>query len=216
MAELIDRIFNKENMLPSELIIWRSFVTDYFEKDGDDRAAAQVLVDWYQRDRTAIVERMRVIAKLTFPDDETKNWQFPIANFVPRVIKRVSLSYKSPPIRTYVIGDKDINDDVQAKIDNMYRNIDINRKYKDADRWMSLLNTVHVEVVPRKGAIDWDFLLRPAVSIIPDPDDYLDFARLIYRWNIMHPDTLKSESGYVIWDSEKPNKLLNNSICPEF
>lgn len=202
MSELMNRIFT-EAMTPTEYLVWSSFIKDVFDKDASERAAAAVLVDWYQRDRTAIVNRLKENAKTTFADDETNGWQYPIINPVPRIIKRIALSYKSPPIRKYMAGDKEINDKVKAKINAMYKNVDQNKKMKTADRWSKLLNTLHMEVVWRNGAIDWDFLLRPAVTVIPDPQDYLNFARLIYEWNVLDPDTLRAESGWIVWDAER-------------
>lgn len=84
----------------------------------------------------------------------------------------------------------------------MLSKVNIDRKMRSCDRFSTLLNTVHLEVVFRNGAVDYDIRLRPSVTVIPDPDDFLELAKFAYQFNPIDPDTLDPVDGWVYWTDE--------------
>lgn len=204
IEKLYAQLFQSARMSLPETMVYTAWVRNLATQEKAAMDAAQRLVDWYQRDREQIVEHLRLAAGKTFPDDETKDWQFPVLDEVPRIIKRLSLAYKEPPTRKLLRGGEELEPGAKEYelVERMYRNIQIDRKFKELDRWSTLLNTVHVEVVPRKGAIDWDIRLRPSVMIVEDPEDYLDFVKFAYRWAPLDPETLRTREGWVVWTAE--------------
>ena len=204
--EIMAKLFETDISIAEQLVrsAWISAL------DNDDKASrtdAQRLVDWFNRARTEIVIHLKESAGKTFPDSETKNWQFPLINGVPRIVKRISMAYKDAPERQLFKGDSEIEagSPEWEKVfgeEGMFKNIDLDKKFKDIDQYSTLLNTIHVEVVPRNGAIDWDLRLRPGTMIVQDPENYLDFVKLAYQMSIVEPNTLRRVDGWVVWDPE--------------
>ena len=166
--------------------------------------AAQRLLDWYLRDREQIVEHLKESANKTFATGEVSQWQFPLINGVPRIVKRISMAYRTAPERILARAGENLEPGAREYelYEKMFENIDINKKMKEADRYSTLLNTIHLEVVPRGDSIDWDFRLRPSVIVVPDPEDYLSFVKLSYKWTPFDPETLETQEGFVYWDDE--------------
>jgi hypothetical protein len=163
-----------------------------------DRAAAKRLIEWYNRSRAKIVEYIQKQATITF-GDETKEWQCPTVNGVKRTIKRISMTYRTPPTRRYFIGEKELKtgDKELAKVERMYKRLDRNRRLRQAEQFGNLLNTVHVEVVYRNNRIDWDIRKRTEVMVVPDPADYLRFLGFARRLDFMIND--KPLGGFLLW-----------------
>jgi hypothetical protein len=67
----------------------------------------------------------------------------------------------------------------------------------------TLFNTLHVEVVPRGGAIDWDLKLRPISFVVPHPADAFQPYSFGYEWNLLDPGTLARRDGYVVWEEDR-------------
>lgn len=201
LSELLQNIFLGQGTRDAAAIVQASFIKALESKDKLERDRAQRYIDWYNRDRIAIIEHVKEQARRSF--DSTEDWQFPIVNGVPRTIKRLSQGYISPPAREYHVDGKALEGTALDPINRMFSGIDINRKMRSLDRWSTLLNTVHVEVVPRKGLIDWDIRLRPDVTVIPDPSDFLEFVKFAYAWTPMDPDSLEPTKGWVYWTDEE-------------
>lgn len=201
VGELVKRIFNTEEK-NAAAVVQASFIAALEAKDQEDRLNAQRLIDWYNRDRTAIIEHIATAARKSF--EKTTDWQFPVINGVPRTISRRSMAYRQPPVRDYTVAGEEVKDEtpVHDAILGMLEGVDVNRKMRALDRWSTLLNTVHAEVVHRKGLIDWDIRLRPNVTIVPDPEDFLEFAKFAYKWAPMDPETLIPVEGWVYWTDE--------------
>lgn len=194
------------------MLVHNAWIKDLEDSDKEARKEAQRLLDYYNRDRKAIVDHMKEAARKTF-GDEVNDWQWPVVNGVPRVIKRLSLAYITAPERRVKRGDKVLETTTKEHAlvfgeGGLYDGIDINRKMKEADRYSSLYNTVHFEIVPRKGRIDWDIRLRPGVIVVPDPDDYLQFANFAYEFNPMDPATLKARNGWVYWTPDEHKYIV--------
>jgi hypothetical protein len=83
---------------------------ELWRKEQTARTAAQRLIDWYQRDRLKIEMYIRAQAAVTF-GDRTKEWQIPVINGVPRTIRRLAMTYASPPERKYFRGDTELAPD---------------------------------------------------------------------------------------------------------
>lgn len=198
----------------SELVVRAAWVEKLEQDEKEQRQYAEKLVAWYNRDTPAIRDYIRATAAPLFKKS-SRRWLVPVLNVVPRIIKRISLGYVQPPTRRLKQGTNtvDVGSPLWEKVygsEGVFRLIDINKKYKEMDRWSKLLNTIHVEVVPRRGAIDWDLHLRPGTSVIPDPADYLEFMKLAYAFNPMDPDTLKLREGWVYWSKDLHAYRLNN------
>jgi hypothetical protein len=201
-------------MTVGEALVRELWVAALEESDRAAREKAQRLLDYYNRDRDAIVKHLTEAARKTF-GDQVSDWQWPTRNGVPRVMKRLSLAYISPPERLLMRKGKPLEPtskehELVFGPAGLYSGIDIDRKMKEADRYSTLLNTVHLEVVPRKGRIDWDIRLRPGVIIIEDPDDYLQFVKFAYEFNLLDPKTLKSRVGWVYWTEDEHKYLMKN------
>jgi hypothetical protein len=196
---LVKRIFETSPVLPAA-VTQAAFLDALEKKDSAERINAQRLINWYNRDRDEIVLHLKEAAGKKV--ENVEDWSFPVINGVPRTIKRLSTVYKDPPTRDYFVGDKPAPEATLEKIDKMYSRIDLDKKMVTLDRWSTLLNTVHAELVFRKGYIDIDVRLRPSVVIVPDPEDFLEFAAFAYRWEPMDPETLEPVKGWVYWTEE--------------
>jgi hypothetical protein len=204
-------------MTPSEALVRNLWVAALEETDKFEREEAQRLLDYYNRDQAAIVEHATKAAEKTF-GTEVADWQWPPLNGVPRIMKRLSLAYLSPPDRKLMrggnvleVGSKE--HDLVFGPGGLYSAIDIDRKMKEVDRYSTLLNTVHIEVVPRKGLIEWDIRLRSGVIVIEDPDDYLQFVKFAYEFNPLDPATLRARTGWVYWTKDE-HKYLPTASDP--
>ncbi len=202
LSQLIKDIFGTDTRLPAA-VVQAAFIQTLEKKDQVERDDAQRLIHWYSRDRLEILEYLQLQAQKTF--NKTTEWQYPIINGVRRTVRRLSTAYQQPPLRELVRGDKVINpkSKEREKVDLMLSQINVNRKMRSLDRWSTLLNTVHVEVVPRKGFIDWDIRLRPQVTVIQDPGDFLEFVKFAYQWDPIDPETLEPTKGWVYWSEEQ-------------
>ena len=203
-----------EGMSYAGMLVHNAWIDQLEREEKDEREAAQRLLDYYNRDRTKIVDHMKSAARKTF-GNEINDWQWPIVNGIPRVIKRLSLAYIAAPERRVKRGDVvlDITSKEHELVfgeNGLYSAIDIDRKMKEADRYSTLLNTCHIEVVPRRGRIDWDVRLRPGVIVVPDPDDYLQFVNFAYEFNLLDPETLRARNGWVYWTPEEHKYIMAN------
>jgi hypothetical protein len=200
VGTLIKKIFATDEPSAAAVVL-ASYIKALEDKDKDEREAAQRLVDWYSRDRAKIIDHLKTAGKKTFESLEL--WQFPIINGVRRTIQRLSMVYKDPPVREYWKGNTQLKPASAAveAIERMLKGIQLNRKMRALDRWSTLLNTVHVEVVYRNGAIDWDVRLRPTTTVVPDPEDYLELSKFAYQW-VPDPETLLPLKGWVYWTDE--------------
>lgn len=201
VGEFVKRIFTT-NPAQAEALVHASFIEALEGQDSQDRLDAQRLIDWYQRKDTEIVEHLKERARRSF--DSITDWQLPVINGVPRTIRRLSTAYKEPPKREYLKGDKVLEGgSAQMKlIDQMLSAVDLDRKMRSADRLSTLLNTMHIEVVFRRGAIDYDVRLRPSVTVIPDPEDFLELSKFATQWNPLNPDDLEPVQGWIYWTDE--------------
>ena len=207
MSKFTDAVFDKASTAGAAQPAFDAWVDKLEGADQVARTDAQRLVDWYCRDRAKILGYVKAAAAMTFSPATLAELQWPLVNSVPRIVRRLSLAYINFPTRTLKRGGKTLatSDPAYGQVwgpKGMLRNVDVNRKFKDADQYSTLLNTVHVEVVRRGGAVDWDLRLRPGVAVVPDPDDYLAFSKLAYRLTLVDPDTLVPRSGWVYWSKD--------------
>ena len=182
-------------------------LADQWRKEAEVRKQAQRLIDWYQRDRPKIEKHIRQQAAVTF-GDRTREWQVPVINGVQRTIRRLAMTYKRPPERKYFIGTKELAPDSKemVAIERMYRGLDLNKRLRQNERWEVLLNTQHIEVVYRRGRIDWDARRRPDVMVITDPEDYLHFVTFARRIDLPKTDAAPSSNksgGFYCWSDEQ-------------
>lgn len=176
------------------------------QDEKDKRDNAQRLLDWYNKATDEIKDYIRTAAKRTFDPEEVDNeWQVVIVNGVKRMINRVSMAYADPPDRVLIDANGDPIDDpkILQIYSDMFKGMDINKKMRECDRMASLFNTLHLEIVPRAGAIDWDLKLRPISFVVPDPQNIFKPLRFAYEMNLLDPDTLATRDGYVLWTPEK-------------
>ena len=197
-----------------EALVQKLWLTALEDTDKAERDKAQRLLDYYNRDRDAIIKSLVETARKTF-GDQVNDWQWPPLNGVPRIIKRLSLAYISTPERKLLRAGEplEVTSKEHALVfgpTGMYSGIDIDRKMKELDRYSTLLNTAHFEVVPRRGRIDWDIRLRSGVIVLEDPDDYLQFVKFAYEFNPLDPVTLKPRTGWVYWTPEEHKYLMAN------
>ena len=188
-----------------QLLIKQSWIESLWAEENLRMAQAQRLLDWYNHDRDAIKEYCTLLAAKTFV--ETNDWEWPPLNFVTRTIKRQSLAYRQRPKRTLIdresgepIKPEDAANDIYA---DMMSNVDIDRRMKEAERMSRLLNTMHIEVVPRNNTIDWEFRLGNSTIVVQNPMDYLSYSKLAYRWEPVDPDTLEPTLGFVYWTEDE-------------
>ena len=198
-----------------ERIVYSAWVQQLEADEQAAREYAQKLVDWYNRDTAQVREHIRLTGNVLFKNSNALKL-LPVLNAVPRIVKRISLAYVQPPVRRIFDGASKEHVAGSAVWDavygpeGMYKNVDVEKMYKLMDRWSTLLNTLHVEVVPRGDAIDWDFHLRPSTTVLVDPGDYLQFVKLAYRYCPIDPDTLKPRFGWVYWSKDIHAYRLDN------
>lgn len=171
-------------------------------KEAKDRSRALRLVAWYERDRPEIEAFIRKQAKVTF-GDETAEWQTPIVNGVYRTVRRLAMTYRTPPERRYYIDDKELTDQKQLEnIKTAFRRLDVDKRMQQLEQWMILFNTAHLEPVYRRGRIDYDFRLRPESLAIGAFDDYLDFDQFARSIEVsrLGEGTAK---GFILWTEDE-------------
>ena len=219
LDNFFSNIFGSSSIAVTEDIVRNLWIAKLEEDEKVARTAAQRLLDWYSKDSTAIYLHLKEAAKKSFDTDEVKDWQWPLLNGVPRMINRLSLAYKEAPERKLFKGygkdrkEIEVDSEVYESVfglEGMFRKIDINQKYKEMDRYSSLFNTLHTEVVPRKGAIDWDIRLRPQTIVVPDPKDCLTYNKIAFACNFMDPNTLIPYGGWIYWSEDFYAMRLTN------
>lgn len=216
IGALAKKIFTTDERLPVA-VTKASWIAALEAKDKEERDAAQRLIDWYNRDRTEIIAHLKEQGKTSF--DSMDDWQFPIINAVPRTIRRLSMAYRHPPTREIIRDGEPLDPNKSSEkkelegVETMLSGVNFDRKMRSIDRWSTLLNTIHIEVVWRKEAIDWDIRLRPIVTVIEDPEDYLSFSKFAYAWEPMDPDTLQPRKGWVYWTDEDHVFLTQGGIA---
>jgi len=217
VGEIVKRIFTTdyEN---AQKVIARTWLDTLEASDKADRDYAQRLLDWYNRDKDEIKKYMQDLAVKTFANEVREQWHFPVINGVPRTIKRLSQAYREPPERELLDAEGEViprsKTDMYDQLKRLYEQFDPNSKLKDLDRYGTLLNTVHFEVVPRGKGIDWDIRLRPKVTVLQDPDNYLDFSKFAHYWAAVDPDseTLKKFTGWVYWTEDEHYLIRQDKV----
>ena len=131
-------------MSDAETVVWAAWVQKLEQDEKEQWLYAQKLVDWYNRDTAAIREYVKEAATPLFKKS-SKSWLVPVLNVVPRVIKRISLAYIQAPTRRLLQGDTEVEvgSDLWERVygvEGMFRLIDIDKKFKEMDRWSTLLN----------------------------------------------------------------------------
>ena len=220
LEQFFNRVFRSVvTTSATEEIIRHLWIDKLEESDKESRISAQRLLDWYNKNTDAILVHLEEAAKKSFDAEEIKNWQWPLLNGVPRMIKRNALAYKQAPNRKLYQGigkdKKEIETDspiYELVYGNtgMFKKIDINKKFKEMDRYSYLFNTLHVEVVPRKGAIDWDIRLKPQTIVVQDPEDCLTYNKIAFEYSLMDADTLTPYNGWVYWSKDFYAMRLSN------
>lgn len=202
--EMLGKVFGTDPAGPADMIklSWLSKL-DKDEKTARDEA--QTLLDWYQGDKDKIVAFIKKAAGTTFDAEDLAEWQWVILNGVKRTIRRLATAYKEAPERKLVDKDGNVLKDghpAYAIYEAMFKGMDMDKKMKEVDRMATFFNTVHVEVVHRKGAIDWDLKLRPISFVVADPEDAFQPYKFAYEWNLQDPETLDRRDGWVVWTEE--------------
>lgn len=183
----------------SSLASWIKTIENAEQVERDD---AQRYLDWYFRKRVEIIDALKVSAALTFSD--VTEWQWPIINGVRRTVSRISTTYKTSPVREYLTAaEKPVDDKTADAIALMYSQCPRDVRLKKADRMATLLNTIHVEVVFRKGFIDWDIHLRPNSVVVADPEDPFALYKFAYSATFTNPDTLDDLEGWIYWSPSR-------------
>ncbi len=103
VGQLLSDIFTT-NVRSAEAVVQASFIAALEAKDQAERDEAQRLIDWYNRDRTEIIKHLTEASRKSF--DSVSDWVFPIANGVPRTIRRLAMSYHEPPVREFLRNGK--------------------------------------------------------------------------------------------------------------
>lgn len=213
-----DKIFEGFRSGQGDEVIRTLWLKTLEDADKDARDKAQILLDWYNRKTDAILENLKELAKITF-GDEIQEWQKPVINGVKRIIGRLSLSYASPPERVMTLNGEIVEDEDKQKeyYDSIYgedgilKEIDLLQKFREMDAYSELLNTIHVEPVPRNGSIDWDIRLRSGSMVVEDPDNYLAYVKFAHEVSIIDPETLRPLYGWIYWTKDNHQFWASNS-----
>src|SRR3989304_2461586 len=96
VSDLIAKIFRAT--MRTEGMKLSARIREIEKKEKASQTEAQQLIDWYKRNRSAIVAALKKAGNVTF-GKETDEWQFPIINPVPRTIRRLAVAYYDPPRR---------------------------------------------------------------------------------------------------------------------
>ena len=216
VSETMKRAFVQYPSLADEMIA-QTWLEALEADDAVQRTDAQRLVDWMNRDKEQIKEHLIAEAVKVFDADIRTKWNFPVINAVPRTIKRLSQAYRLPPERELTDKAGDVipktNTKAYDNLKRLYEAFDPNSRLKDSDRYGTLLNTVHLEVVPRNKGIDWDLRLRPTTTVLQHPDDFRDFIKFAHYWEAVDPDTesLDRYKGWIYWSEEEHYLIREDS-----
>lgn len=190
----------------SALLLDRAWLDTLVTSEKSARTKAQRLLDWYQKDRDAIIAHLKDAADKTFDPEELGEWQWAKINGVRRIVKRLAMAYKNAPKRTLVDANGKALSETDPAYETyrlMFQGMDMNKKFREFDRMAVLFNTIHVEVVPRNRAIDWDLKLRPISYAVPDPDNQFEPYRFAYKYDMMNPETMVVRTGTIVWTREQ-------------
>lgn len=198
--ELVKKIFATDTTAGAAMVK-ESWIDTLESLERVDRKAARRLLDWYHKKNDKIIEHLQLAAVKTFDPEEISTWQWPLVNGVQRTIKRISMTYSQPPKRVLYKGDKELDskDDAYKRVEEMFENVDRDKKMRQAERYAKLFNTCHIEIVPRDSAIDWDLKLRPGTSVVEKPWDYLSYEKIAFWWRAVDPDSLTPVDGWIYW-----------------
>lgn len=205
MIAAIAKVF-ATNPAYSRLLVDRAWLDTLMKSEKTERTRAQLLLDWYQKDRDAIIGHLKTTAGKTFDATELGEWQWAMVNGVRRTIKRLAMAYKTPPVRVLTNADGRAipeADPVYETYKQMFQGMDMNKKFREFDRMAVLFNAIHVEVLLRNGAIDWDLKLRPISYVVPDPENVFQPYRFAYDYNMLNPKDMTVRKGTVVWSKEQ-------------
>jgi len=135
---------------------------------------AQIGQDFLDGDRYAIREYLKEDLEKTFSEDDVKAMHLVWINLIPKIVKRLSMLYKTPPKRS--IGDKS-----NESLDQALRVTGYDRALLEAHRGAKFHNTVLMGALPDGRGSVRHVILRPNLTYVePDPDDYTRIKWLKY------------------------------------
>lgn len=176
------------------------------------------LYNYYINDERKIADYTRRAMGGLFKDETIVKMRFVYFNIVRRIINRLSLSYKNPPER-YIVVASNTETDQQGKIQSVLDPItekanenyqlllegsNINCQSKLWENLAKLMDTVYVMPVWRKDHIDFDVLPIHRVTVVENPDNYLEPIEFTYK--VIGE---KGEDNYIYW-SETEHRVLDS------
>lgn len=187
---IIDEILSRENMERKEESRRRF---DVFKK----RQAQQILEKLVKEFSQKTVSQMRTITSI---------------NLVPRIVGEEASIYKNEPERTFTLeGGKELSENEQSQIDNLYKFGKVNVKNKKSNKYFKLQNQCSIQVIPRDGVIDSRVLQPHHFDVVPDDID----PEKAYAYILSAYDRSQLEvSGYKSLSNEnKWSDTINQKIA---
>jgi len=181
-------------------------IVSYLQQKGlakaDRMENAQVAQDFLSKDKRAIKSYLVVDLEKTFSSSDVKEFQLAYVNLVPKVLKNITLLYKSPAKRA-IEGDKGGSE----RLNDALNKTSYDKFMRDIHKGVKLHNTVLGGTVPDGMGGVRHMILRPDLAdVTENPNNFLEIGSLKYP--VMRMIDGHEEVVYEYW-SDTEYKWLN-------
>jgi len=130
-------------------------------------------------------------------------------NLAKRIVNSMASIYKKTPTRTFATeSGKDLSENEQLQIENLYSLAKANIKLKKSNRWYKLYDQCALHVIPRNGIIDIKVLSPHHYDTIPDPMNPEEAK--VYIINVFDKSEAFTSSGGLYDLNAPPTGVVRN------
>lgn len=153
-------------------------------------AQFQKLYDYYINDQGQIKLYTQKGMKVSFKPETIERMVLPYFNIVRRIINRLCLAYKLPPVRYVIIeselqGEDIVENPKAVKSNENYQEClsgsNINKQAKLYHRLAKLLDTAYVHPIWREDHLEFDVFPPHQLTVVEDEKNYLLPAEVSYE-----------------------------------
>jgi len=177
----------------------RSFAS---QKDFEDDLANKAYA-YYKKDTSAIHAYLFNYLSTIINERSLARMQMVTVNYVPKIIKRLTMLYKTAPT-------------VENVSDNYFEyNLNLNYYRKEVHRLSKLMNTILIRPIWDEGKFRFMILHRGICDVITDAEDWFKMKEL--RYNVIKKVNGEEKIVRMIWTSEtlKQTDLHDNVLSVE-
>lgn len=132
------------------------------------------------------------------PSTVDKMRKFKSINLCPKIIKELSAVYKEEPVRAFSLDRRDLNENQQKQIDNLYKYSKFDTKIKRANRFYKLHSQGTIQVVPQDGVLSLR-VLQPHQYDVIESDENPERAM---AYVVSAPFQKEETAKYLWWSAE--------------